>query len=143
MIIIIVLLSKERAVVMEIKSKKSKQRDALLAALRDTNCHPTALWLYDKLRIQFPQISLATVYRNLNLLHQTGEIIKIDIGDGTEHYDGAINPHCHFVCDECRSIIDVPSVPMQNIDQNVAKMLSADIRGHSLVFYGKCKSCRE
>lgn len=123
--------------------KKSKQRDALLEILRGTTCHPDAAWLYQQLRGQFPRISLATVYRNLNLLLAKGEIIKIDVGDGTEHYDGIVKSHAHFVCDRCCKIYDAEPLPMQKIEQSAADLLGAEIKSHSLVFYGTCQSCRE
>ena len=128
---------------MERALKKSKQRDALLALLRGTKCHPDALWLYQELQKQFPRISLATVYRNLKLLSETGEIIKLDIGDGMEHYDGMAQNHYHFICEQCRRIYDVPFPPVTELELSAAKELDADIKYHSLVFYGTCKSCKE
>ncbi len=128
---------------MERALKKSKQRDALLALLCGTACHPDALWLYGELQKQFPRVSLATVYRNLKLLTETGDIIKIDVGDGTEHYDAAAHTHYHFVCDRCHKIYDVRMTPVQELEDSAAEELDAEIRNHSLVFYGTCKSCRK
>lgn len=68
--------------------------------------HPTADALYASIREEFPNISLGTVYRNLNLLVETGEILKLTCGNGPDHYDGNVAPHYHFVAETAdRSMI--------------------------------------
>lgn len=65
--------------------KYSRQREAVLVYLRSTKSHPTAEQVYQKIREEFPKISLGTVYRNLNLLADCGEILRLNCGDGVEH----------------------------------------------------------
>ena len=67
--------------------KYSRQREAVLVYLRSTKSHPTAEQVYQKIREEFPKISLGTVYRNLNLLADCGEILRLNCGDGVEHFD--------------------------------------------------------
>ena len=67
--------------------KHSKHRDAILMLLKSVKSHPTAEWVYTELKKDNQNISVATVYRNLNQLYSVGEVIKIDVGDGVEHYD--------------------------------------------------------
>lgn len=123
--------------------KHSKQRDALVEILRSTKCHPTADWLYDKLREQFPKISLATVYRNLKQLEEAGEIISIKGGTDSEHYDGATHCHYHFICEECGSVKDMEVQPVTDLVDKCNEETNFEISGYSLLFYGKCEKCKK
>ncbi len=123
-------------------TKHSKQRDALVEILRSTNCHPTADWLYDKLREQFPKVSLATVYRNLKQLEENGDIVSIKGGTGSEHYDGATHCHYHFICGECGCVKDMEAGPVTNLVDMYKKETDFEISGYSLLFYGKCEKCK-
>ncbi len=87
--------------------KYSRQRESIKANLMSRRDHPTADALYASIREEFPNISLGTVYRNLNLLVETGEILKLTCGNGPDHYDGNATPHYHFVCRECGQIYDI------------------------------------
>ena len=87
--------------------KYSRQREAIKASLMNRCDHPTADALYASIREEFPNISLGTVYRNLNLLVETGEIRKLSCGSGADHYDGDVSPHYHFVCRECGHVYDM------------------------------------
>lgn len=87
--------------------KYSRQREAVLVYLRSTKSHPTAEQVYQKIREEFPKISLGTVYRNLNLLADCGEILRLNCGDGVEHFDATTTPHNHFICRRCRQVIDL------------------------------------
>ena len=72
--------------------KYSRQRESIKACLMSRKDHPTADALYTSIREQFPNISLGTVYRNLNLLVELGEIRKLSCGDGTDHFDYDTSP---------------------------------------------------
>ena len=117
----------------------SRQREAILNVLRSTDTHPTASWIYEKVREQIPNISLGTVYRNLTELSQSGDILSIDVRDGQEHYDGDNSPHLHLRCRCCNGISDVPMCedPLSALakDNNFTPELSV------YVIYGKCKNC--
>ena len=80
--------------------KHSKQRDSILEFLAARKDHPTADVVYMNVREQLPNISLGTVYRNLTLLSDLGEILRLRVGDGTDHFDADTSPHNHFVCKE-------------------------------------------
>ena len=81
--------------------KRSKQRDAILSFLATRYDHPTAETVYLNIKEEFPNISLGTVYRNLNLLSEIGEIQKISSGVGPDRFDGNPAPHYHFLCKKC------------------------------------------
>lgn len=122
--------------------KYSRQRNAILDLLKNTTTHPTANWVYMEIKEQFPKVSLATVYRNLNLLADLGTIIRLDVGNGTEHYDFNTCNHYHFVCTSCHKIIDVMDmIPFDGIDNNVEQMLGVKVKTHSLTFHGECEDC--
>lgn len=121
--------------------KYSRQREAVLNYLRSTTSHPTAENVYLTIRNEFPKISLGTVYRNLNLLADHGEILRISCGDGVEHFDAAIEPHNHFICRECGKILDLKIKSMDVIDREAEKGCSGKIEGHELYFYGTCNQC--
>jgi len=120
--------------------KYSRQREALLKELRSRHDHPTADVLYHKLREEYPRISLGTVYRNLALLCELGEVKKITCGDGIEHYDGFVSMHDHFVCTRCGRVIDIAQTA-QDIRPSSAASEIGSIESHSLIYYGMCKEC--
>lgn len=117
----------------------SRQREAILNVLRSTNTHPTAAWIYEKVREEIPNISLGTVYRNLTELSQSGDILSIDVRDGQEHYDGDNSPHLHIKCSHCNSLSDLilKDDPLSALARNQGFTPSVSV----YVIYGKCKNC--
>lgn len=121
--------------------KHSKQRDAILLTLQNTKSHPTAEWIYNELKTEFPNISLATVYRNLKLLLSLNKIICFNVG-GVERYDADCNPHYHFICKDCGMIIDIPGFPIAELDKLILhNQLSID--SYTLELFGKCEKCKK
>lgn len=119
----------------------SKQREAILNVLRSTDTHPTANWIYEKVREIIPNISLGTVYRNLSGLTADGEILQIDVGDGFDHFDGDISPHLHLYCRECGKIFD-NRLKTDYITQEALKCgFATDTTIY--VAYGICKACNK
>ena len=86
----------------------SRQREEIIRVLRSTDTHPTAAWVYSKVKEAIPNISLGTVYRNLAALSVSGEILSLSVGDGFEHFDGNAAPHAHLHCRSCGKIFDAP-----------------------------------
>ena len=84
----------------------SKQREAILSILRETDSHPTADWVYAQVRHDLPHISLGTVYRNLTQLEQQGQIRRI-VDQGHSRFDANLMPHHHFRCLHCANIYDL------------------------------------
>ena len=124
-------------------NKYSRQREAIKEYLASTKEHPTADTIYMHIRATHPNISLGTVYRNLNLLAEQGEIIKINCQDGSDRFDGNSKPHYHFLCKECGRVMDIE---MESID-HIAKIAGAgfegSIEGHVTYFYGLCPDCNK
>ena len=84
--------------------KYSRQRESIKHFLMTTKKHPTADEVYMHVKRDFPNISLGTVYRNLNLLTDIGEAVKISTPDGGDRFDGRTEPHNHFLCKKVRTI---------------------------------------
>ena len=123
--------------------KRSRQRECIKEFLIGRYDHPTADMVYSHVREQFPNISLGTVYRNLNLLVETGEILKLTCGNGPDHYDGNATPHYHFVCRECGQVYDIDLDEMTGLNASVQSKAPGKIDSHSILFYGHCYQCME
>ena len=121
--------------------KYSRQRESIKACLMARHDHPTADALYTSIREEYPNISLGTVYRNLNLLVELGEIRKLTCGDGADHFDADTSPHYHFVCKECGQVNDLLLEPMDHINRLAQESTNGLVDGHTIYFYGTCKKC--
>ncbi len=123
--------------------KYSRQRACIKEYLANTNEHPTADAVYLHVKEKFPNISLGTVYRNLNLLADRGEIVKISTPDGGDRYDGHLEPHYHVVCTECGEVedLDLDAQKMSVINDIANERYDGSIEGHSTLFYGTCPNC--
>ena len=123
--------------------KYSRQRASIKSNLAQRTDHPTADMIYTDIRTEYPNISLGTVYRNLALLSELGEIQKISSIDGPDRYDGEIKPHNHFVCKKCGKIVDVMNLSTQEIMQEVSSELGGIVENCSITFTGICSECKE
>ena len=85
----------------------SQKREAILDKIRSATCHPTADWIYHELKGEYPDLSLGTVYRNLAAFKDEGIISSVGKVDGQERFDGKMQPHGHFICRQCRVVIDI------------------------------------
>ena len=121
--------------------RRSRQRERILALLRSTDSHPTANWLYGRLRREFPDLSLGTVYRNLGILIQQSLISRIPFGSTFDRLDANIEPHYHFICETCDSIIDLDIPPDRGLNAWPDKSLGFKVRRHEIEFYGLCPKC--
>ncbi|MDY6933932.1 MAG: transcriptional repressor [Spirochaetota bacterium] len=122
--------------------KNSKHRDGIAALLAKNNYHPTVDDLYERARNDFPNISLATVYRNLDQLHQMGRIARIDVPGMPARYDGNTDKHYHILCEKCGHMQDVW------IDHNLEDHVDFDLAipnynvvGYNISFTGICNKC--
>lgn len=127
---------------MEKAVRYSKQREKVLELLTGTKSHPTAEWIYENLKKENDSISLATVYRNLKQLTHMGIIQSFETGDRIEHYDATVEPHYHFVCDNCKRVFDIAMERFEQINSNVEEMTGYKVKEHSLIFYGQCNDCQ-
>jgi Fur family peroxide stress response transcriptional regulator len=119
----------------------SRKRDAILDAIRQTDTHPTAEWIYAKLKPEFPDLSLATVYRNIKDFASDGEISSLGTINSKEHFDGNITPHSHFICDECGSVFDVSLPEDCGLASYESDIPFGKVTGHTVTFHGVCNQC--
>ena len=127
---------------MEHTTKHFRKRDAILNCVRSTTVHPTAEWVYETVRHEIPDISLATVYRNLSLFKEQGLITSLGIIKGVERFDGNTQPHVHFICTECGSVVDLPGItPPEELNNAVARSSGGRVESCQLSFTGKCSAC--
>ncbi len=123
--------------------RNTRQKKYLLELLKSTRSHPTAAWLFERLKPRFPNLSMGTVYRNLKILQQQYLIQKLDFGSTFDRYDANLSVHYHFVCDQCGCIEDLPGDVNQNINHIVAHHTDYVIRAHRLEFFGLCQACQK
>jgi Fur family peroxide stress response transcriptional regulator len=122
--------------------KRSRQRERILELLQGTGAHPTADWLYDRLKGEFPNLSMGTVYRNLNILVEQGLINRIDFGSTFDRFDARVGPHYHFICEKCGAIIDLPLPIDEALNRRVDEATPFAVSRHRIEFYGTCDRCR-
>ena len=127
------------------KIRYSKQREAIKSFLLDRKDHPTAEVVYINIKKEYPNISLGTVYRNLTLLSNIGEIVRLQTGDGVDHFDATTTPHYHFICKRCDNVIDldIDEKTINDINKKANKTFNGKIDNHTMYFYGICKKCLE
>ena len=121
--------------------KYSRQREAIKEFMMTRKDHPTADVVYMNVRKEFPNISLGTVYRNLTLLSDMGELLRLRVGDGVDHFDATITPHYHFICKDCGAVTDLELPIMHSIDTVADEAFNGRIDGHVTYFYGTCEHC--
>lgn len=123
--------------------KYSRQRESIKELLMARHDHPTADMIYTDIREIYPNISLGTVYRNLSLLSDIGEIKKITTGDGADRYDADTHPHNHFICRRCKNVMDLNMEDIGDIKKSASKDFDGIIEDYSVIFYGICASCKD
>ena len=123
--------------------KYSRQRASIKEYLDHTTEHPTADTVYLHVREEFPRISLGTVYRNLNLLADMGEAIKITTPDGGDRFDGNTHPHYHVVCTCCNRVFDlhIDEAHINTMNKLAEEHFDGTIDSHATLFYGTCQDC--
>lgn len=122
--------------------KYSRQRESIKNFLATRYDHPTAETVYTNIRLEYPNISLGTVYRNLSLLSELGEIQKISTGAGPDRFDGNPAPHYHFFCRKCKSVLDLQMENIDHINLLAEHSFDGTIEGHITHFYGLCPKCK-
>lgn len=120
--------------------KHSKKRDAILACLRSTTSHPSADWIYARLKPEIPDLSLGTVYRNLNLFRDEGLIVSIGTVNGLERFDADVSPHMHFACRGCGAVLDAGAADVPEALRACAEEVGR-VEACRITFSGVCHSC--
>lgn len=126
-------------------AKYSKQRQLILETLMENPVHPTADWVYNRLKPENPELSMGTVYRNLNLLTDQGKIKKVSIPGEADRFDGEISCHIHFRCLRCNQVSDLGGETLREMTGFLARVheLTGNVASPDhLVLEGVCKLCK-
>lgn len=124
------------------QTRMTKQRAIILETLRSVTSHPTADEIYGMVRKKLPRISLGTVYRNLELLTNSGEILRLDRAGSQKHFDGNVHPHMHVRCQICGRIGDAEGdVPVPSLHSVSAPGFT--IHEVEIEFVGVCAHCEK
>ena len=122
----------------------SKKREAILEVIRGTHIHPTADWVYQQLKPEYPDLSLGTVYRNLAAFREEGTITSVGVVNGQERFDAITAPHCHFVCTVCGRVEDLPQLTLPEEMGRTARDTYGILVGRCrLTLEGVCRDCQQ
>lgn len=127
----------------DIARRNTQQRQVVLEELQKLTSHPTATELYEIVRRRLPNISLATVYRNLEYLAQNNTILKLENSGSKARFDYNVNPHHHVRCCNCGRVDDIHGLRADLVGDEVKKYTPYKILGHRLEFLGICPDCQE
>lgn len=121
--------------------RMTHQRKVILEELRKVHSHPSADEIYEMVRKRLPRISLGTVYRNLEILSDNGEIQKLELGCSQKRFDGVADDHYHIRCIHCDRVADAP--PELDVAINHESNIATEFKiiGHKLEFIGICPDC--
>lgn len=123
-------------------TKHFRKRDAILNCLRMSKEHPSAETLFQQLKSEIPDLSMGTVYRNLNLFKQQGLAMSVATVAGVERFDGNTCPHVHFICNDCSAVIDLEAMQVpDSLSQAAQQCCGGQVTGCQLSFTGICQNC--
>ena len=123
------------------KMRLTTQRQVILEELASVTTHPTANEVYDMVRRRLPRIGLGTVYRNLELMAESGLILKLEVGGTQKRFDATTDLHYHIRCTACGKVDDIKLPVQQEINKLAAGATDYQILGHHVEFSGICGSC--
>lgn len=122
--------------------KYSVQNEIILKILKENVVHPTAEYLYDKIKEQYPTLGKATVYRNLSKMVEQNIIKKIDGLEISAHYDHNTFEHYHFICTKCGKIFDISSDIAPDLTKKIENVTGNSVEKCDFVVRGICKNCK-
>jgi Fur family transcriptional regulator, peroxide stress response regulator len=119
------------------------QRLAIFRILAANEGHPSIEEIYDRMKVDFPTMSPATVYKTMILLKGLGEVLELGFPDGVNRYDGC-KPysHPHVICLECKKIVDPELGSLQHLTETAGRQTGFQILNHRLDFFGICPECQ-
>ncbi len=121
--------------------RMTKQRQAILHALRGTREHPSADTVFHDVRRSLPNISLATIYRNLRQLSEAGLVQELSVGDARSRFDANTSLHYHVRCVVCGRIDDLDMAPHARLEELAREVTEFDLISHHIEFMGVCPKC--
>jgi Fe2+ or Zn2+ uptake regulation protein len=123
--------------------RTTTQRSLVLETVRELKNHPTAEEIYDTIVRKYPHISRGTVYRNLNLLSDIGDIRKVEMPNGAYRFDHICHDHYHARCVSCGQVFDVEMDIIEDLDKSIKNAHGFEITGYDIFFKGTCPGCKK
>ena len=120
------------------QTRNTLHKDIILRAVNKLRDHPTADMVYEEVVREYPRISKATVYRNLNQMAKLGQIHKVQIPNSADRYDFNLEKHYHFRCSGCGKVFDMK---LEELDAMGTGEHGFQIEGHNILFEGLCPQC--
>lgn len=121
--------------------KYSRQRELIINTVKKHKNHPTADMIYSELKVCNPNLSLGTVYRNLNKLAGSGIINKIPTPNGSDRFDGFIEKHNHMICVQCNEVYDIPANTLDTENSDISSKYGVELK--DIIFHIVCKNCKK
>jgi Fur family peroxide stress response transcriptional regulator len=121
--------------------KYSKQRELILKYVQSSCEHPTADMVYSNIKKDIPNISLGTVYRNLNQLCEAGLLRKITMPNNSDRFDKTLMDHCHLYCNKCGVVFDIDFNIINNVNDLIEKQTGHIVETNNIVLTGICNDC--
>lgn len=130
------------------KIKVTPQRMAVYSILRDTKSHPNVEMIYKRLKPEYPAMSLATVYKTVDVLKKVGLVQELNVGEGGLRYDAVVDPHSHVYCESCSKVRDVENLSLEQVQDEkvfneVKNETGFEVKSTQVFFYGFCPECQE
>ena len=125
------------------KKRNTLQRSLVLAAMLHLANHPSADDVYDDVRKAHPEISKATVYRNLNGLVEEGVLRRICVANAADRFDHNTQQHYHIRCNSCGYFGDIELEYFHGLDEKVEQITGYTLENHDIVFEGICPVCKK
>ena len=128
---------------MDPTTKQFRKRNAILECLKQTDSHPSAEMVHQMLQQTHPDISLATVYRNLNYFKQQGLVSSVATVNGIERFDANTRDHVHFICEGCDAVLDLHQIHVpESLDAEVKETSGCRVNSCQVTFTGLCRNCQ-
>lgn len=118
------------------------QRQTILETVKSLRTHPTAKEIFSKVREKLPEISFATVYRNLSHLVEQDQLKSVNFVDDAIRYDSLLREHQHFICNKCKNIYDLELSKLLNVEEQVKRIQCHEVESFNLELYGVCHKCK-
>ena len=126
----------------EKKLKLTPQRLAVYKYLMSTDEHPSAEIIYKSLQVEYPTMSLATVYKALKTLVEVGLVQEINVGEGNFRYDARQGEHAHIQCINCSRVSDLNGISFASLNETAEESSDYKVLSKRIFFYGLCKNCQ-
>ncbi len=122
--------------------KLTPQRYAIYKYLLSTKSHPSAEMIYENIIVDYPTMSLATVYKTVKTLSEIGLVQELNVGEDNFRFDANVSRHPHIICLSCGRVDDIENVDFSFLNKEAEKLSDYKIQDHQLYFYGYCSKCK-